>query len=109
MSAAQIGPAELAHGANDGSLVVLDVRESDEYAAGHVAGSIWIPMSEIALRAGELPQDMTIGVVCRTGARSGVVADAFVAAGLSAVNLTGGLHAWVGAGLALEPADGFVL
>ena len=80
------------------SLEVLDVREDDEWAAGHIEGATHIRMSEIPARVGELPDGAQVLVVCRVGARSGVVTQFLVANGIDAVNLAGGMAAWERAG-----------
>jgi rhodanese-related sulfurtransferase len=72
-------------------------------------GSLWIPLGELQARAGELPRDRPLVIVCRSGARSGYAADALVAAGYDASNLAGGLHAWLAVALPLVPAGGYVL
>jgi rhodanese-related sulfurtransferase len=76
-----------------GSLL-LDVREPEEWEAGHVPGATFIPMASVALRVGELPSDRMIVVMCRSGGRSGEVTEALQESGLDAVNLAGGIHAW---------------
>jgi rhodanese-related sulfurtransferase len=86
--------------------LVLDVREPDEWAAGHVADSVHIPMGDLAGRAGELPTDRRIVAVCRSGQRSGVVTAALAGAGFDAVNLAGGLQAWAAEGFPLVADDG---
>ena len=84
----------------DGALV-LDVRKDEEWVAGRVAGSVHIPLAEVQDRAGELPKGRTIVTVCREGGRSYKAAYALRQAGYDAVNLDGGLIAWVAAGLPL--------
>jgi rhodanese-related sulfurtransferase len=91
--------------AGDGA-VVLDVREPGEWHAGHVEGSLWIPMGEVTARQEEIPDDRPLVVICRSGARSGKVVGALVHAGYDAVNVTGGLKAWVAAGYAVVDDDG---
>ena len=86
--------------------LVLDVREPEEWSAGHVPDAAWIPMTAIPARYRELPTDQAIVVVCRSGSRSGRVAEALRGAGYDAVNLAGGLEAWHAAGLALTTEDG---
>ena len=82
---------------------LLDVREPDEYAAGHIPGITLIPMGEVAARLAELPRDKEIIVTCRTGNRSGQVADLLREQGFSNVhNMTGGIVAWQEAGYAVE-------
>ena len=93
-------------------LVFLDVRENDEWQAGHIEGAVHIPMGELAARQDELPQDRTIVAVCRTGRRSAAVTEALVRAGYDAHNLIGGVAEWKGVGLDLvtdEGAPGVVL
>lgn len=77
---------------------VLDVREQDEWDAGHVEGSQHIPLGELVQRAGEVPQDRRVVVVCRSGGRSAQATAYLAAGGWEAVNLHGGLQAWAAAG-----------
>jgi rhodanese-related sulfurtransferase len=86
----------------DPAPTVLDVREPDEYAAGHVQGALLMPLArtvEMALAA-ELPKDQPVYVFCRSGNRSLQAAQALVAAGYQDVrNVDGGILAWTAAGL----------
>ena len=109
MTPPELTVADVASGLAAGSLVAIDVRESEEWQAGHIAGAGWIPLSEIVQRAAELPHDRRIAMVCRSGSRSEMAADAFRAAGLDTVNMAGGMRAWVAAGLPIAPEDGLVL
>ena len=90
----------------DAGALLLDVRNPDEWQAGHVEGAAWIPMQELAERQDELPTDRDIVVVCKVGGRSARVAEALVAAGYEAVNVAGGLEAWQEAGLPIVTDDG---
>ena len=82
---------------------LLDVREPDEYAAGHIPGITLIPMGEVAARLAELPRDKEIIVTCRTGNRSGQVADLLREQGFTNVhNMSGGIVAWEEAGYPVE-------
>lgn len=90
----------------DAGALLLDVRNPDEWHAGHAEGAAWIPMGELAERQEELPTDREIVVICKTGARSAQVAKALVAAGYGAVNVAGGSEAWQAAGLAIVTDDG---
>lgn len=85
---------------------ILDVREDDEWAAGHVAGSTHIPISEIVLRAGEVPPADPLLVVCRVGARSAQVVAWLRGQGRDAHNLAGGLVSWAAAGRPLVTDSG---
>jgi rhodanese-related sulfurtransferase len=105
MAITEIEADEAADRANAGALV-LDVREDDEWAAGHVAESVHIPMGDLGGRLDELPTDRPIVAVCRSGARSGTVTEALGSRGYDVVNLVGGLQAWVAEGLPLVGDDG---
>jgi len=107
--APQLSPAQAGAALRDEGAIAVDVREVEEWRAGHVDGSVWIPLGELAARAGELPRDRPLVIVCRTGSRSGYAADALAAAGFDARNLAGGLQQWVAADLPLAPAGGIVL
>ncbi len=82
----------------EGGALLLDVREPDEWDAGHAPDATWIPMGAIAARQAELPTDRDIVVVCRSGVRSAKVTTALRRAGYEASNLTGGMQAWAAAG-----------
>jgi rhodanese-related sulfurtransferase len=86
-------------------LVVLDVREDDEWAAGRVEGSVHIPLGELGARFTELP-DGPVLVVCRSGHRSAYATAYLVDQGFEAVNLAGGLVDWERAGRPLVTEDG---
>jgi len=90
----------------DAGALLLDVRNPDEWEAGHVEGSTWIPMNQLADRQGELPTDGEIVVICKVGGRSARVAEALVAAGYDAANVAGGAEAWQEAGLPIVTSDG---
>jgi rhodanese-related sulfurtransferase len=91
--------ADDAEAAVAGGAVLLDVREPDEWEAGHAPGSVHIPMREVQARVGELPRDRRIVAICRSGARSRVVAEALIGSGYDVVNVVGGLKAWQASGL----------
>lgn len=93
----QIDPAKLAERLDrQDPLVVLDVREPHEVAAGHLPGALCIPMGQVAQRAHELPADRDIVVVCRSGNRSAFVCRQLAEQKLTALNLRGGMLAWRG-------------
>jgi rhodanese-related sulfurtransferase len=74
--------------------VFLDVREPEEWDAGHAPDATWIPMSELGQRFDDVPRDRRIVAVCRSGARSERVTQALAQRGYDAVNLEGGMQAW---------------
>ena len=86
--------------------VVLDVREDDEWAAGHIAGSTHVPLSQLPGRAADVPDTDPLVVVCRVGGRSAQVTSWLRGQGREATNLTGGLEAWTAAGRPLVTDDG---
>ena len=86
--------------------VRLDVREPDEWGAGHAPEALHIPLRELAARVGELEVDARIVAVCRTGARSEAAAAALIGAGYDAVNLGGGMQAWAAEGLPVVTTTG---
>ncbi|WP_424212843.1 rhodanese-like domain-containing protein [Streptomyces sp. BI20] len=77
---------------------LLDVRENDEWTAGHAQGALHIPMSEFVPRFGELtealPDGATVHVLCRVGGRSAQVTQYLVGQGIDAVNVAGGMQDW---------------
>lgn len=89
--------AELPNDLPDG-LLVLDVREDDEWRAGHIEGATHIPMMDVPGRLAEVPVDQPVLVVCRVGSRSGQVTGFLGAQGRDARNLAGGMYAWAAAG-----------
>jgi rhodanese-related sulfurtransferase len=89
----------------DGALL-LDVREDDEWAAGHAEQAVHIPLSQLNARTGELPTDRTIVCVCHVGGRSAMVTAALNRAGWAALNLDGGMNAWAAAGLPITDPIG---
>ncbi len=80
-------------------VVVFDVREPSEYAAGHIPNVTLIPMGQVPNRLAEIPKDKTVIVTCRSGNRSGQVADFLRQQGWTNVhNMQGGILAWEQAG-----------
>jgi rhodanese-related sulfurtransferase len=92
---------------------LLDVRDADEWDAGHAPDATHVPMMEIPGRLSELPGDRDIVVVCRVGSRSAQVVAYLMARGRERVaNLDGGMFAWHAAGrpvVAAGGAAGYVL
>ena len=76
---------------------LLDVREDDEWIAGHAPGATHIPLGQLGARGAEVPRDETIYVICRSGARSARAAFALNESGWSAVNVGGGMQDWAAA------------
>lgn len=85
---------------------LLDVREHDEWRAGHAPDAVHIPLSELDKRAREVPNDRDIYVICRSGARSAQAVAAFNRAGWTTANVEGGMHAWEAAGRPMVSESG---
>jgi len=109
---AEVDPAELpqvvdaetvASIQDDPEVVLIDVREPEEYAAGHIPGVTLIPMGEVPERLDEIPTDKTVITYCRSGNRSGQVMQFLQQQGYDNVhNMEGGIIAWEQAGLPVE-------
>jgi rhodanese-related sulfurtransferase len=84
---------------------LLDVREPDEWAAGHAPEAFHIPMSELAARLGELPAGESVYVICRSGGRSARVTAYLNANGWDATNVDGGMQSWHAGGRPLVCDD----
>jgi rhodanese-related sulfurtransferase len=104
----ELDAAEVERHMREDGWAVIDVREPDEVAAGHIAGTRHLAMGQLTAAAETIDRDTPVVFVCRSGSRSGMAAEAFRQAGWEAYNLRGGLLAWVEAGLPLEPEDGEV-
>jgi rhodanese-related sulfurtransferase len=90
----------------DAGALLLDVREHDEWHAGHAPEAVLVPMGQVRTRQDELRLDRRIVVVCRSGGRSAAVTESLRAWGFDAVNLAGGMCAWSAAGLAVVTDGG---
>ena len=95
MSIPQVSVSDLADDA-----VVLDVREQDEWDAGHAPGAVHIPLGDLPARLGDLPDTDAdaLAVVCRSGGRSGRAVEWLSQQGFDVANLDGGMKAWEAAG-----------
>jgi len=82
----------------DESVVLLDVRENDEWDRGHAAGAQHIPMGEVPARMAEIDPEATLFVVCHLGGRSMRVARYLAQNGYQPINVSGGMQAWSDAG-----------
>lgn len=78
--------------------MLIDVRTPEEFASGHIEGSINIPVESLSDRLNELPRDLPLVVYCRTGNRSATAARILVDAGYASVFDLGGIQSWVAAG-----------
>jgi rhodanese-related sulfurtransferase len=92
--------------------ILLDVRENDEWDAGHADGAVHIPMGEVVSRISEVPEGGRVHVVCRVGGRSAQVTQYLIGQGVDAVNVSGGMLDWEAAGRPVvgdNGSEGYVL
>jgi rhodanese-related sulfurtransferase len=87
-----------------GKATLLDVREADEWAAGHAPNALHIPLGELVVS--KVTSDNLVVAVCRSGRRSAKATALLRAAGIEIRNLSGGMQAWSLAGLPVLRADG---
>lgn len=95
---------QAADAAAAGQVLLVDVREHEEWTAGHAPAAVHIPLS--ALGGTDVPTDRPVVAVCRSGNRSGTAAAQLAQAGFDVANMAGGMLAWAAAGLPVVTADG---
>lgn len=79
---------------------MLDVRQPEEWAQGHIDGGILIPLGELESRISEIPTDRDVLIICRSGNRSTQARELLRSAGLTrTTSIMGGMNAWLAAGL----------
>jgi rhodanese-related sulfurtransferase len=93
---------DLAAARRAGAVTLIDVRDRDEYARGHIPGALLIPLPELADRLAEVPTGRTVHVVCQSGRRSAEGADLLSRHGVVAVSVAGGTQGWIASG---RPVD----
>jgi rhodanese-related sulfurtransferase len=81
---------------------LIDVRTPEEFATGHIAGAVNVPLQELETRLNEISPAQPIVVYCRSGNRSAEAAELLNAAGYSPVYDLGGVIQWTEAGFSLE-------
>ncbi|UTI63023.1 rhodanese-like domain-containing protein [Paraconexibacter antarcticus] len=105
--AGQLTPAAAAAGAADGTLVLVDVRETGEFTAGHAPQARHMPLGQLAAGLDGLRDEgRPVAFVCHSGARSARATRQARAAGIDARNVRGGMAAWGRAGLPTATGDG---
>lgn len=84
----------------DSGVMMLDVREPEEWNQAHIPGAVLIPLGELQSRLSEVPANQPVVVYCRTGHRSASGRDILKAAGYTNVtSMAGGITAWISQGL----------
>ncbi len=104
-AAPEIDPEE-AHRLVQAGVFLLDVREDEEWVAGHAPDAVHVAMGSISDRIEMIPTDRTVVCVCRVGGRSGAVAGALADAGYDVRNLAGGMLAWEASGFPVVTTPG---
>lgn len=96
---AAVDVTEARHQLDSHDALLIDVREPDEWAAGHVAGAKHIPLGQLPSRLAEVPRDREVLLFCRSGNRSGTATALLREQGYDrAMNVEGGITAWQRAG-----------
>lgn len=88
-----------------GRAAILDIRETDEWRAGHIPGAIHMPLGEIGKRLGEIGSRTWL-TVCRNGSRSDRVTGYLRESGRDVRVIRGGMRAWADAGLPYSADNG---
>ena len=94
--------------AENGSVehVLLDVRNADEWEAGHAPTAKWVTLKELESARFQLPMNRRIVCVCRSGVRSARATESLIQWGFEAANMVGGMQAWAAAGFPVVRDDG---
>jgi len=93
----EVGVDELDRARGEGS-PVIDVRQPDEYDAAHVPGAKLIPLAEVGMRVGEIPDEGPVYVICLSGGRSARATEFLRRQGVDARSVAGGTKAWIESG-----------
>ena len=104
----EVTPERVAEMHAAGEIDLVDVRESYEREAGHIADTRHVRFAQLSGQAESVDRVRPVVFYCRSGARSAVATQAFRASGYHAHNMSGGLLAWVEKGLPIEPEGGAV-
>ena len=103
----EVSPADLQSRLSGGEqIVVIDVREPEEFARGKIPGAYTIPRGVLEMQVdGRLPRESTVVLYCGAGGRSALAAKSLTDMGYEKVeNLQGGWGAWMQSGLPVEQA-----
>jgi rhodanese-related sulfurtransferase len=103
MTIREISIDDLAAARDAGPTTLIDVRNADEYAAGHIPGARLIPLPELADHIADLLDAGEVQLVCQSGNRSARAAEYLTGQGIDAVSVTGGTKAWIAAGRTVHP------
>ena len=84
---------------------LVDVREPDEYGAGHVPGAVLVPLATVADSLASFSADAPTYVICKTGARSYRACEFLADQGFEGINVEGGTMAWIISGRGTVTGD----
>ncbi len=104
MAISEVSVEELEAALQSGARLI-DVRESDEYEAGHVPGAVLVPLGAVPTALDRFASGETNYVICKTGGRSYRACEFLVDQGLDAVNIEGGTMAWIISGRGTVAGD----
>ncbi|KQT42640.1 hypothetical protein ASG44_07890 [Methylophilus sp. Leaf459] len=105
MSLKHLTPDDLHPLLNDPSVLLIDIRNDHELVSGILHGALHVPLGNLTTAFSQLPQDKKLVFYCRSGVRSISAGEFALAQGCADVShLAGGILAWAGAGLPIEPA-----
>jgi rhodanese-related sulfurtransferase len=83
--------------------LLIDVRESSEWSQGHAPKAKLIPLGSLGSRLSEIPRELEVLLICRSGNRSATAQRQLLKLGYEQVyNVSGGMNAWAGAGLPVQ-------
>jgi rhodanese-related sulfurtransferase len=92
-----ISNEQLAQGIGKPGVVIVDVRQPEEYEARHIPGAVLAPHTDIEVHVGDLPRDKDLYVHCEHGARSRYACEALEASGFTRLyNVVPGMSGWRG-------------
>ncbi|MBC7460303.1 MAG: rhodanese-like domain-containing protein [Thermoleophilia bacterium] len=87
---------------DSGAAVLVDVRDAAAWREGHARGAVHVPIDQLGAHLAQLPTEVRVITTCGGGTRGVRAARELLAAGRDAAVLTGGMRAWVAAGLDVE-------
>ena len=99
-------PAQVPAAEVPADALLVDVREPDEWTAGHAPGAMHIPRGQLGARYTEIPRDGRVYLICRAGSRSSQAAHALAGAGWNVVNVSDGMTGWAAAGRPMTNESG---
>ncbi len=102
MTVPEITVDDIAAGQDADATTLIDVRDPDEYAAGHIPGARLVPLPQIAAHLPALREAGELQVVCQSGNRSARAVEYLAEQGIPAVSVAGGTRAWIASGRSVE-------